>query len=219
MSLRRSSGADHGRLSPDGLRRRHPVRRCDGRVQGIDSRHGGRWQPLRRERRRRASRAVHLHAPRRLRCRAGDRPAPGVRRHLRRPGLRRGPDRPGRGHDRLRRRRRHRRAGRHRAELPHPGAARPRRRRAPGGALRLRKGPGQGDQARAAASARRSRRYPSRCWSNDRSSRRTKTRTIDGENGLPRARLERRRAGREHREGPRAARKPRRHGRGGVVAL
>ena len=64
------------------------------------------------------------------------------------------PHRPARGHRRLRRGLRHRRPRRDRAQLPHPRAPGPGRRRAADGALRLRIGAGPGRQARAAAAAR-----------------------------------------------------------------
>ena len=103
------------------------------------------------DRPRRAPRPLDLHPPRGHRSRAGDRPAAGDRRLLRRPRLRRGAHRPARGHDRLRGGRRHRRPRGDRAQLPDARAARRGDRRAADGALRLRLGPGAGGEARAAA--------------------------------------------------------------------
>ena len=81
-------------------------------------------------------RPVAVHPPRRHRGRAADRPAPGLRHHLRRRGLRRDGHRPPRGHDRLRGCLPGRRAGRDRALLPHAGAGLHGGRRHARGALR-----------------------------------------------------------------------------------
>ena len=123
------------------------------------------------------------------------------------PALRRGPHRPGRGHDRLRRGLRHRRPGGDRAQLPHAGAALPGGRRAADRALRLRRGARARGQARAAAAlSGRGGRGRGDAWSaRPTASPTTRARASErrAAGRLPRPRLERRRPrGRAGRRGP-----------------